>query len=362
MVSRIVILFAFIPALLWAQPGGNTTYNYLNLEYSARAAGLGGDHILGRGDDLNMGVLNPANLNSEMAKSIIFNQSILPAGITHSLVGYAHEFDKVGIFSGHLRYVSYGKFDRTDPNGVSSGTFSAGDFALGIGYSRALNKRFTVGANLNMYSSFYAGYNSFGMGLDLGVTYYHEEANLIASLLIKNAGIQFSAFNKGNREPLPIEAQIGVSYKFHKAPFRLGVIYRNIEKWDLTYVTDADREISVDQLTGDTIQPNVPGFGEKLLRHFLFFTEINITDYIHIRAGFDYQRRQTLKIDERPGVAGFSFGAGFNIKHLIFDYGISFYSVAAMQHHIGIRTNISAWKKKAPPPEEDEITPIERPE
>lgn len=362
MVSRIILLITLCPVLAWSQPGGQSTYNYLNLNYSARAAGLGGDHILGRGDDLNMGVINPANLNDQMAKGIIFNQSILPAGITHSLVGYAHKFENVGLFSGHLRYVSYGKFERTDPQGVSSGTFSAGDFALGFGYSRALNKRFTVGANLNIYSSFYAGYSSFGMGLDLGVTYYHEEANLLASFVVKNAGIQFSAFNKGNREILPIEAQIGVSYKFHKAPFRLGVIYRNIETWDLTYVTEADRQIQIDDLTGDTIQPDIPGFGEKLMRHFLFFTEINITDYIHIRAAFDYHKRKSLKIDARPGVAGFSFGAGFNIKHLIFDYGISFYNVAAMQHHIGIRTNISDWKKKAPPPKEDEVTPIERPE
>jgi hypothetical protein len=47
-------------------------------------------------------------------------------------------------------------------------------------------------------------------------------------------------------------------------------------------------------------------------------------------------RRQELKLEQRPGIAGFSFGAGLYFKRFTLDYGIMSYSAAGVQNMLSL--------------------------
>jgi hypothetical protein len=53
-----------------------------------------------------------------------------------------------------------------------------------------------------------------------------------------------------------------------------------------------------------------------------------------------------LKLIDRPGLAGFSFGVGLRFKKISFDYGFMVFSKAGQNHTLGISTQISDWLKK----------------
>ncbi|MEZ4936397.1 MAG: type IX secretion system protein PorQ [Crocinitomicaceae bacterium] len=345
------ILVGFFALTLNAQSGGKFTYQFLNHEYSARQVGLGSDVIFIRDNDLNMGISNPANLNSEMSGHIIFNQGFLPSGVAYGQAGYGHEFDSIGVFSFNFRYLSYGEFTRTDESGVKQGTFNAADFIISAGYGRTLNKYFSVGANFNLLTSSYDTYTSFGISVDLAGTFRHEKSNITLSLMVKNLGFQLKSFTQKNQEALPANVMLGLSYKFHKAPFRIGLSLHNLQNWKLAYLDP--NSTTIDPVSGQVIPTKKPGFGEELLQHMNFSLEAIISKKIFIRVGFNYHRRQQMKIVDKPGAAGLSFGGGFSIKMFRFGYGLSFYDGRGMNNVFSISTNINEWKKRGEIPEKD---------
>lgn len=336
----------------FGQSGGKFTNQFLNHEYSSRQVGLGSDVIFIRDNDLNMGISNPANLNSDMSGHIIFNQGFLPSGIAYGQAGYSHEFDSIGVFSFNFRYLTYGEFTRTDESGVKQGTFTASDFIISAGYGRVINQYFSIGANLNLLTSAYDTYTAFGMSVDLAGTFRHEKSNITMSLMFKNLGFQFKSFTQKNQEPLPVNIMLGLAYKFHKAPFRLGISFHNLQNWNLAY--QDPNSTTIDPITGQVIPTEKPGFGEELLQHMSFSLEAIISKTIFIRLGFNYHRRQQMKILDKPGAAGLSFGGGFSIKMFRFSYGLAFYDGRGLNNVFSISTNINDWKKRGEIPQKSE--------
>lgn len=325
------------------QTGGNTSFALLDLTYNARSAGLGNDFISVKDKDINLGIGNPSLLNEKMHSGLGFNQAILAGGINYGMFAYGHKLWG-GVLSTHIRYVNYGEFRRTDINGNDQGSFKPFESILGAGYGRQLNPRISVGGNLNFIYSILEGYNSFGVSVDLAGTYTHQNENLLVTALFKNAGAQLKSYNGDNRAPLPAELQMALSYKLPHAPFRISVLAHHLNKWDITY-NDPNLKPTIDPLTGDTIPVPVAGFGEKLARHFTGQLEILVTKNIHLRTGFDYHRRQEMKLETRPGIAGFSFGVGLYFKRFVVDYGFSIYSRAGFNNMLTLTTQFSDWRK-----------------
>ena len=74
-------------------------------------------------------------------------------------------------------------------------------------------------------------------------------------------------------------------------------------------------------------------------------TELLISKSLTVRMGFNYHRRQEMKLVERPGLSGFCFGVGFKTKLVRIDYGFVMYSKAGYNNVISLSSNISNWKK-----------------
>lgn len=340
---RVAILCSVLSFFSNGQTGGQTTFALLDLTYNARSAGLGNDFISIKDQDINLGISNPSLYNEKMDKMLSLNQALLAGGINYGQVAYGRKFKK-GFAGTSIRYVNYGEFRRTDINGTDLGAFNPFECILGVGYGQQLNPRISVGANFNFIFSQLETYNAFGAAIDLAGTYTHPNENLLITALVKNAGVQFNNYYSKEKDQLPVEFQLAGSYKLSHAPFRFSLLAHHLNRWDITYV-DPTLEPTVDPLTGDSIPVKYAGFGEKLGRHFTYQLEILVSKNIHLRTGFDYQRRQEMKLEQRPGMAGFSFGVGLYFKKISIDYGFSAFSRAGFNNMLTISTNLSRWKK-----------------
>ena len=344
MKNRVTCFVLFICSLAFSQTGGLNVFPFLEMTYDARSAGLGRKLITTYDNDINMGVINPASFNEEMDNSIGFNQALHAGGINHGMVIYGKHLKDKGTVAGHIRYVAYGQMDRTDVNGQTIGTFSAGDFVFGGSFARKLNPRISVGATVNMIWSQLESYSSLGASIDVGAIYTSENERTTFSVVARHVGVQFTTYTEDSRTPLPAQAMMGLSHKLAHAPFRFSVVAHHLNQWDLTY-NDPSLEPTIDPLTGEVVPVPVAGFGEKLARHFLFQVELLAGETLRIRGAFDYHQRRQMLVMNRPGMGGFSFGAGLNFKRFSIDYGFYIFSSAGYNNLFTLRTDFDKWKK-----------------
>jgi hypothetical protein len=347
---RLLILIVLLPALpSIAQIGGSSIFQFLDLSNSARSTALGGTVISVRDQDINLAVINPALNDSTLDNKLALNYTkFLPdVNINYGFVSYAKYFRNIGTFNANLQYVNYGNFIEADPTGAQLGTFTAADYSFNLGYGKTIgkadsNKLFSLGANAKfIYSQLYTYYSS-GAAIDLGANYYCAKRNFSVSFLIRNVGRQFKTYSAGDIEPLPFEALAGISFKPKHAPFRLSITGTHLEVWDLTYIDPANPPLTSDPLTGQPIKQNqYKIFGDKLMRHILFGTEVLLTKNFNIQLGYNYERRQELMVDSRRGLIGMSFGFGFRIYKFHFNYGHAAYHIAGGSNTFSVTTNLS---------------------
>ena len=343
---KIKLLFFFCVSFMTAsaQTGGTHAFPFLDLVYNARSAGLGGDFITGYGKDLNMGIENPALLNERMNKAISINEALLSGGIHYGMFNYGFNLNDYGTVSSYIKYVHYGKFERTNINGTSAGTFSPFEMIAGAGFGRQLNPRISVGGNANILYSQLESYSALGASIDIAGAFKDEDKGYIITALAKNVGMQFKSHTSGNRASLPVEFQLAGAYKLPHAPFRFTLLAHHLNNWDITY-NDPDLQPTLDPLTGDSIPVQRPGFFGKLSRHFSYQLEVLVSKNIHLRTGFDFHRRREMALEQRPGAAGLSFGLGLYFKKFSLDYGFMMYSQSGFNNMLTISSNVSNWRK-----------------
>jgi hypothetical protein len=342
MKSKILFFLLIVNSILHSQIGGENSFAFLNLPFNARSAALGNDFITSKDQDLNLAIQNPSLLNPLHNKQLGFNQAILASGINYGMLTYGKTINEYNTY-GSFRYVNYGNMNRYDEAGTNIGKFYAGDFILGAGLAKQINPLISIGSNVNLIYSQYETNASFGISVDLAGTYEIKEKNLTMTALVKNAGYQFKGFQKDSRAPLPTEFQFAIGHKFKHAPFRFSLLVHHLNRFDLTYI-DPSLKPTIDVLTGDTIAVKLPGFGEKFFRHFTYQLELILSKNLHVRTAFDYHRRQELKLAQKPGIAGFSFGIGMYFKRFSLDYGLIAYSSAGFNNLFTFSTNLGKWR------------------
>jgi hypothetical protein len=339
-----ITLLASMTLLLHAQRAGEHVYSFLQLTNSSRAAALGGNVVSIYDDDINLVFHNPAILSAGMDQHMALNYVNYFAGINYGYAAYSFRKEPIGNFLGGIHYVDYGTFQRTDPLGNPDGTFRASEYALNLVWSRTLIDTFLMaGINLKPIFSVYEQYTAFGAVMDAGLVYNNPRTNTSAGLVLKNLGMQLVSF-AGTRESVPFEIQAGFSQGLEHAPFRFTVLYRNLERWDLTYEVAQDNDISFE---GESEAPTrVDLFADRLMRHLVFGAELLIGDNFHADVGYNYRRRQELKMDTRPGLVGLSWGFGFKVSRFHVAYGRSRFHLAGGTHHFSFTTDLSTFYRK----------------
>ena len=330
-----LILFVLIVNTVFAQLGGESTYEFLNLPNSARMAALGGNQVaIYDPTDLNVAYNNPAMLHPDMDKRLLMNYVGYLGDIKFGYASYAKDYEEIGTFALGMHYINYGEFDYAEPNGQRNGTFNAAEYALNIIWSKQFGK-IRTGATLKPVLSSFEAYQSFGVALDLGAAYVSDDELTSFGFVLKNMGTQITTYyENGERESLPFDVQFGISKKLAHAPARLTATMQHLQDWDLK-----PKELQEDGST--TIVETDEGFGKQFLRHLVLGVELLPSPNFTVRAGYNYQRRQELVFDDKASTVGFSWGFGFKVNRFHFNYGSARYHLAATSNHISVAINLN---------------------
>jgi hypothetical protein len=347
---QIVLLSFLISQLAFSQVGGIKNYTFLQIPISARQAALGGNPLGLYDNDLNLALYNPAGLNDTLHQHLSFNYINYFADVNLGYLAYAHDFKKYGTFSGGIQFIDYGKFIRADAAGNQLGNFSANELAFNIGWGMPLpfkDSLFSVGANIKNVFSTLDNRSSYALAADLAINFYQPKWLFGASFLIKNIGRPLKTYTTfGIDEKLPYEIQIGVSKKLKKAPIRFFLTYENLERFRLfTDSTTQTTSLLNEQNNNNRRQKNREGsFTDNFFRHIVLGAEINVTKAFFLRMGYNFQRNKELKLVEKSGMAGLSFGFGLRVYKFHVSYALAGYHLAGLSNQFTLTTSIGAFQ------------------
>ena len=318
----------------FGQTGGSGTYQFLDLTNSAKVAALGGDQIALSDNDVALTFYNPSLLSDSMRNQLSVNYVSYIAGIGVGYAAYAPNIKGKNAFAAAIHFVNYGNFEGASESGQLTGTFKAAEYAINLFYSRQLTSRLRAGVNLKPIISSLESYHSFGLAVDLGMTYSASDGHSAISFVSKNLGHQITTYyQNGAYEKLPLDVQLGFSRLLNTAPVKFLVTADHLNRWNLSYL---DLPTNLNATNGST-----ENFSSLLMRHLILGAEIVPEQHVTLRIGYNYQRRKDLAIDGRPGLVGYSAGVGIKIARLNINYGIASYHPGTAAHYFSLTTTLS---------------------
>lgn len=333
-------------ANVFAQLGGNATYQFITVQPNARIAALGGSAISLDDNDLNLAVQNPSMLKSSMHNQITYNHVFLFEGISSGYAGYAFNADSIGTFGVGMQYINYGDFQQTTASGDVIGTFSAGEYSLNIGFGKQLNENWAVGGQFKTIYSSLGEYVSYGVAIDAATTYTNPKHLFTVAGVVSNVGRQLKSYTEGNNEPIPFNVQMAISKKFKHNPFRFTVTANHLEKaGKLLYENLQKPGLTKDLETGEVV-PETFNIGEKMMAHLTVGTEVLLGKHFYLALAYNHYKRWEMKLADVGGFAGFSWGFGLKVSKVQFAYGNTGYFVGHGTNHFSFIFNINDFKKK----------------
>lgn len=336
----LIIIFYFSIFTSSAQIGGESTYQFLELTNSARIAALGGNQIaIYDTSDLNLPFNNPALLHKAMENTLLINYVNYLSDINYGYASYAKSYKGIGNFALGMHYINYGKFEEATELGDLTGfNFTAAEYALNIIYSNNY-KRLNYGVNLKPILSSFESYQSIGIAADLGLSFVSKDSLTNVALVVSNIGTQITTYYQdGNREKIPFNLQAGISRRLQHAPLIFSITLQHLNKWDLA---KPGSEPDPNNLNSINIFERDESFGKQLMRHTIVGVEILPSENFILRAGYNYQRRQELKFDDKLSTVGFSFGFGVKVKRFRLDYANSRFHLAGSSNLFSLAINLN---------------------
>jgi hypothetical protein len=332
----LVLLFTLAFFSGKAQIGGETTYQFLELTNSARMAALGGNQIaLTDSSDLNLPFHNPALLHTGMNNMMLVNYVNYFMDINYGYASYARSYNGIGNFALGMHYINYGEFKEATELGELTGNFfNAAEYSLNMIYSNHY-QRLSYGVNLKPVFSVFESYRSFGLAADLGVNFSSKDSLTHVALVARNMGGQLTTYYEdGNHEPIPFNLQAGISTRLRYAPVIFSLTMQHLSNWDLGY-SEAEEE------SLENWHELQESFAKQIMRHAVLGVEILPSDNFSIRAGYNFQRRQELKFDERLSTVGFSLGFGLKVKRFRLDFATSRFHLAGSSNLFSLAINLN---------------------
>lgn len=336
---KIFLPFFFVlnASLAFAQLGGESTYQFLNLISSPRQAALGGKVLTNVDYDVTQGIYNPATINVEMDNQLALNYANHLGGISYGTAAYAYTVDRrTQTFHAAVTYVNYGSFDGYDERGNSTGRFTGNETSISFGYSLQIGfSDFYAGANLKLISSKLEQYTSLGGALDFGLIYIDEFLDFNAAVVIRNVGTQFTTY-AGLNEPLPLEIDLGLSQKLQNVPIRWHLTFENLQQWPIAAANPAR---ATTDLNGNQTKEKI-GFLTNIIRRTIIGLELFPEKGFNIQVGYSFRRAEELRIIEQRNFSGLSFGIGLKFNNLRFSYTHARYSAASNTSFLGVQISL----------------------
>jgi hypothetical protein len=305
---------------------GEEIYTFMNMTTSARQSALGGNANSSWDNDPNMAMFNPAMMNEKMHNQIGLNYVSYLANVKSGSLSFVHNPDESNhFFSLHGRYIDYGDFTAADESGTVTGSFTAADAAVTLGYAYRISEFFTVGGNLSYITSKIESYSSSALLADIGVVFHDIDYYTTVSAVVRNFGKQLTYYND-RREKLPVQANLGISQKFERVPVELTLTLHDLQKFDISSPTNKN---------GEKIR-----LGRKLIDHVSMGAEIFPESGFNLRVGYNFKRGNELSIVDQRSFAGLTLGFGLKIYYFRLDYAWGRYNAAGNTHTFGLRIDL----------------------
>lgn len=311
----VLLALALLPASSSAQ-GSSSVFDFLNLPTSSHAMALGGKNLSLIEDDASLIFQNPALMSSVSDKTLNLNFLTYMQGSKAGNISYVQAQGERGTWSALAQFVGYGDMDETDSEGNIIGTERMLDMNISGGYSYLLSDRWAGGVSGKFLYSYYAGYSSIALAVDLGLNYYNSDKDFSFSVVAANLGGQVSAFGD-IAESLPMDLQLGLSKGLGQLPVRVHLTFYDMFRWSKDYYYNPDG--------------NLNGF-QIFLNHLNLGADITLYQgRFWLGLGYNFRRGQEMKAGGSSHAAGLTLGAGINIKKLKL-------GVAYGNYHIGAPT------------------------
>ena len=318
-ILKSLFITLIFPSLMFSQVGGESVYKFLNISTSARQTALGGK-VLTLIKDVNQPLWNPSVINENLDNQLAVNYSSYLSGINIGSVSFAKRVNRrFGTLHGSVKYINYGSLIEADESGNITGTFSASDVALSIGY--AVNLPWTnlyAGANVKLINSSISNYSSTGVSADIGFLYHSPHQPFVLTLVVRNIGTQLSSFN-GELEKLPLEVMLGGSYQLENVPVKWYLTVDNLQQWDVSVSNPSSQTSDIE---GNITEENI-SFFNNALRHFIVGVELFTESAINLRLGYNFRKSQEYKLQNVRTFGGISFGFGLKMNNFKFNYAFS---------------------------------------
>ena len=304
-----VLIFSFATISGTAQTNNSTIFRFLEVTPSADAAALGGNHVALFDANSSLFYLNPAYLTPSTSKTVSATFVNQLSDVRIGFANGAYDIKDVGTLGIGIRYAGYGDFEVLDENGVSSGSFRAGDLALSTALSTQLSEKLSVGVAVDFIYSSYHTYNSSAITTSGGVYYNNPEKRFSTGITFRNLGDQLDYYN-GVREEIPFDISAGISKKPEYFPFQVSLTFRRLNDWDM-------------KIAGESTDP---AFIDNLFRHVILGGEAALSKNFVLRLGYNRLLHEQTKTSDSFDLAGVSIGVGLTIKGLGVDLSRSSYS------------------------------------
>ena len=318
------LYFILFSSSLFSQVGGESVFQFLNLNSSSRQVALGGE-VLTLINDVNQPIWNPSTINAELDKQLSINYTSFLAGISVGSASYSQVINRrFGAIHGSIKYLNYGTLIEADENGNETGDFKASDVALSVGYAFNLPwTNFFMGFNGKLVNSTISSFTSNGIAADIAVLYYSPYKSYAFTLVARNMGTQIQSFD-GTNEKLPFKVAVGGSYKLRYVPLKWHVTLDNLQQWEIAVPNPSN---STSDLEGNTTDEKI-SFFTNAIRHLVIGAELFPESPINLRAGYNFRRSSELKLQNSRTFSGISFGFGIKMNKLKFNYAFSKYHAA----------------------------------
>lgn len=366
--NRLYIYVLIGLAVLTAMPvqaqytgSGSSVFTFLGLPVSSRMNALGGNNVSVRDGDISMAMNNPALLGAMTDNVLQLNYSYYLPGTMFGSVLYGHNFgrsriekpysgdgqpDKPNYFAVGIHYLDYGRMQYADGDGnLTGGTFTAKDILIDVMYARQLGRYFSVGVTLKPVYSIYEAYQSFALGADVGAHYQTRDSTFQLGLSLQNIGWQVKGFYSdeggSNHEMLPINLQLGLSYRVAHAPLRFSMTIHNMQQWNLGY--EVTNRADVSSLTDESKPVQ---WYDMMFRHTIFALDIvPKSERFYLTISYNHRRRAEMNLVDQRSLAGFAFGAGVRIYKFRLGFAMSQMTKSNFSYQVGLSLDINSLLK-----------------
>lgn len=307
---------------------GEKAFRFLEMPTSVRVDALGGTNVSLIDNDISLVFYNPAALGKEMNMRANLNYLSYLADIKAVSAIFGKSLGDVSSFAVGVNYMDYGKFTETSINEIV-GEFQAKDIVVNGIYSHMLTDRLRGGVNAKFIYSSYAEFTSTAIGFDVGLSYYNEDSEFSAGLVLKNIGAQLSSYTD-KRVGLPWDVQVGMSKKLRNAPIRFSLTGRYLTQWDFYRVNAADGI--------DTSEDN---FFKTFIKHTVIGVDVLPSKNLWLGVGFNPKVNSDMKLKEGGKWGGFNAGAGIKIQKFSVGFSLAQYHPSATTYHFNVAFDMS---------------------